>query len=75
MISVSVAINGTAIFTRSASLDYEGPDGVQVWKSDDGSRVSHRKSDGVCALGQRLLLGVIEQGVDPKVPESAGMGE
>lgn len=60
MISVSIAINGTPIFTRSAIRIEGEPPGECVYRVDDANTIRHTHSEGAVALAHKLLDCVIE---------------
>ena len=56
MITVTISINTSPIITRSARRIETTTDGkVGIYKSDDGSIVKHRISDGAAILATKLL--------------------
>ena len=62
MIGVSIHINGTVIYARTAVN--RGPVGEQgrcEYEVDDGSTVFHKQSDGAVALAYKLLDTIKEQ--------------
>ena len=67
MISVSIAINGQAIYTRTAvnkGTDGEGGHGSQhtkhVYICDEGTRIEHTPSDGAVVLAEKMLATITE---------------
>ena len=59
MITVTVAINGQPIYTRSAVRE-ELRDGVGYYAVDDGSVLAHKYDDGAVALAIKLLKTIKE---------------
>ena len=56
MITVAVLINGQPIATRSAVNVGEDPlADLTIYKSDDGSIVTHRRTEGALVLARKLL--------------------
>lgn len=60
MITVSIAINGTPIFTRSAIRIEGETTGECVYRVDDANTIRHMYSEGAVALAHKLLDCVIE---------------
>lgn len=61
MITVSIAINGNPIITRSAKR-IEGNEGETCkYKVDDGRIVEHEYNDGASKLAIKLLEGVKDE--------------
>jgi hypothetical protein len=56
MITVSILINGKAIFTRSAiNTTRLNSKGETIYEVDDGKVVSHKREEGAIKLGIKLL--------------------
>lgn len=58
MISVSIAINGSPIYTRTAVNRGEVSNGLTKYELDDGSTILHRRSDGAVSLAIRINAAV-----------------
>jgi hypothetical protein len=59
MISVTIFINGSPVYTRSAHK-IEGETGVCKYRVDDGRTVTHDYEEGAVPLAIKLLEGVRE---------------
>ncbi len=65
MITVSIFINGSPIYTRSAvNTDEQDAAGATKYSCDDGSTLVHHRRDGAVILAMKMLETVDEFGVD-----------
>jgi hypothetical protein len=65
MITVSVFINGTPIFTRSAvNQAIRNSAGETEYLMDDGLKIYHRRELGAVRLAVEMLKTIKEQGVE-----------
>ena len=64
MISVSIAINGSPIYTRTAVNRGQVANGLTKYELDDGSTILHKPSDGAVVLGIRMMGQIREQDVE-----------
>lgn len=61
MIGVTIHINGTAIFARTAVNQQRSQGEYTVYKCDDGSVILHKRGDGAVVLAKKLLDTIKEQ--------------
>ncbi len=59
MITVTVFINGSPIFTRSARNLGESSNGIYKYRVDTGDIIQHRRDDGFVPL-VKMMLDTIE---------------
>jgi ribosomal protein L16/L10AE len=64
MITVTILINGNAIYTRTAVNRNTQPSGFDKYELDDGRAVLHLRSEGAVSLAIRMLAEIREQDVE-----------
>ena len=55
MITVTIFINGSPIFTRSARNQSKVKNSKTLYKVDDGSEIWHKRDDGAIKLAKKML--------------------
>lgn len=64
MITVTISINGTAIYARTAVNRDTQSSGFDKYELDDGRTVLHKRRDGAVPLAIRMLAEIREQDVE-----------
>ena len=64
MITVTISINGNAIYTRTAVNRDTQPSGFDKYELDDGRIVLHKRREGAVPLAIRMLAEIREQDVE-----------
>jgi len=58
--TVTIFINNTPIFTRSARNITSKEIGINKYKVDDGSIIKHKREDGAIKLAKKMLDTITE---------------
>ncbi|GAB1407710.1 hypothetical protein MASR1M8_16290 [Thermomonas brevis] len=65
MITVTIQINGSTLYHRSAvRLPPFSEDGKNIYAVDDGSTITHKHDDGTVKLAIAMLKSIKEPGAD-----------
>lgn len=60
MLTVSISINGKALYTRTVVNTLAGRGGIAVYRCDDGSMIKHRPAKGAVRLAIEALKTIKE---------------